>query len=102
MQQDTIAAIATPPGEAGIAVIRISGPEAIAVADRVYQGKNRLKDVDSHTIHYGYIVDPTSGERLDEVLVTVMKAPRTYTREDVVEVNCHGGLVVVKRVLQAL
>lgn len=102
MQQDTIAAIATPPGEAGIAVIRISGPEAIAVVDRLYQGKNRLKDVDSHTIHYGYIVDPSSGERLDEVLVTVMKAPRTYTREDVVEVNCHGGLVVVKRVLQAL
>jgi tRNA modification GTPase len=102
MQGDTIAAIATPLGEAGIAVIRVSGPDAVAVVDRLYQGKTPLREAKSHTIHYGYLVDPASGERLDEVLISVMKAPRTYTREDVVEVNCHGGLVVVRRVLQAI
>ena len=102
MQEDTIAAIATPLGEGGIAIIRVSGPEAVAVVDRVYRGKRSLKEVASHTIHYGHIVDPSSGERLDEVMVSVMRAPRTYTREDVVEVNCHGGIMVVRRVLETI
>ena len=102
MQEDTIAAIATPLGEGGIAIIRVSGPEAVAVVDRVYRGKRSLKEVASHTIHYGHIVDPSTGERLDEVMVSVMRAPRTYTREDVVEVNCHGGIMVVRRVLETI
>lgn len=102
MQEDTIAAIATPLGEGGIAIIRVSGPQAVAVVDRVYRGKRSLQEVESHTIHYGHIVDPSSGERLDEVMVSVMRAPRTYTREDVVEVNCHGGLMVVRKVLETI
>ncbi|GGK33742.1 tRNA modification GTPase MnmE [Caldalkalibacillus thermarum] len=99
MEFDTIAAIATPMGEGGIAIVRVSGPEAIAVVDKLYRGRKKLSTVDSHTIHYGHLVDPQTGERIEEVLVTVMRAPRTYTREDVVEVNCHGGLVSVRRVL---
>ncbi|MDQ0339281.1 tRNA modification GTPase [Caldalkalibacillus uzonensis] len=100
MEFDTIAAIATPMGEGGIAIIRVSGPEAIAVVDKLYRGKKKLSTVDSHTINYGHLIDPQTGERIEEVMVSVMRAPRTYTREDVVEVNCHGGLVSVKRVLQ--
>ncbi len=96
---DTIAAIATPPGEGGIAIIRISGSQAIHIVDKIYKGNLKLSTVDSHTIHYGHIVNNV-GEVIDEVMVTVMKSPRTFTREDVVEVNCHGGLVSVQRVLE--
>ncbi|EST51867.1 tRNA modification GTPase [Brevibacillus panacihumi W25] len=99
MKFDTIAAVATPMGEGGIAVIRVSGPEAIEVVDKIYKGKRKLSTVDTHTIHYGHLVDPQSGDLIEEVLVSVMKAPRTFTREDVVEVNCHGGIVSVERVL---
>ncbi|MGG3886837.1 tRNA uridine-5-carboxymethylaminomethyl(34) synthesis GTPase MnmE [Brevibacillus panacihumi] len=99
MKFDTIAAVATPMGEGGIAVIRVSGPEAIEVVDKIYKGKQKLSTVDTHTIHYGHLVDPQSGDLIEEVLVSVMKAPRTFTREDVVEVNCHGGIVSVERVL---
>ncbi len=102
METDTIAAIATPMGEGGIAVIRVSGPEAIPVADQIYIGKKSLANVPTHTVHYGYIVHPETGERIDEVLVTVMRAPRTFTREDVVEISCHGGMVPVHAVLEAL
>ncbi|GGE06090.1 tRNA modification GTPase MnmE [Marinithermofilum abyssi] len=102
METDTIAAISTPVGEGGIAVIRVSGDEAVPVVDRVFQGSRSLAEVDSHTVHYGHIVDPKTGKRLDEVLVTVMRAPRTFTREDVVEVSCHGGVVPVQAVLEAL
>jgi tRNA modification GTPase len=102
MENDTIAAISTPVGEGGIAVIRVSGPEAVEVVDRVYQGKRSLTEVDSHTVHYGHILHPETKEVLDEVLVTVMRAPRTFTREDVVEVSCHGGVVPVQKVLKAL
>ncbi|PTX62411.1 tRNA modification GTPase trmE [Melghirimyces profundicolus] len=102
METDTIAAISTPMGEAGIAVIRVSGPEAIQTADRIFKGKNRLENAESHTVHYGYIIDPETGDRIDEVLVTVMRAPRTFTREDVVEISCHGGMVPVQNVLEAL
>ncbi|MDN4592550.1 tRNA uridine-5-carboxymethylaminomethyl(34) synthesis GTPase MnmE [Polycladomyces subterraneus] len=102
MENDTIAAISTPVGEGGIAVIRVSGPEAIPIVDSVYRGKQSLKEANSHTVHYGHIVHPETGERIDEVLVTVMRAPRTFTREDVVEVSCHGGMIPVKNTLEAL
>lgn len=102
MKFDTIAAIATPMGEGSIAVIRVSGPEAIAVVDNIYRGKRALSTVDTHTVHYGSIIDPANGEPVEEVLVTVMRAPRTFTREDVVEVSCHGGIVAVQKVLELL
>lgn len=98
---DTIAAISTPPGEGGIGIVRISGEEAIAIADRVYQmGSKKISDQDSHTIHYGRVVDPKTDQVVDEVMVTLMKAPKTYTKEDVVEINSHGGILAVNKVLQ--
>jgi tRNA modification GTPase len=102
MEFDTIAAISTPMGEGAIAIVRLSGDQAIAIADQLFKGVGgkRLKDVPSHTIHYGYIVDPATDQTIEEVMVTVMRAPKTFTREDVVEINCHGGLVSVNRVLQ--
>lgn len=99
MNEDTIAAIATPLGESGIAIIRISGDAAIAVADQLYRGKHRLADVASHTIHYGHIQHPETGELVEEVLVSVMRGPRSFTAEDVVEINCHGGIIPVRKVL---
>ncbi|BCK01913.1 tRNA uridine-5-carboxymethylaminomethyl(34) synthesis GTPase MnmE [Anaerocolumna chitinilytica] len=103
MNIDTIAAIATAVNNGGISIIRISGPEAIAVADRVFQPKkeeNKLSSMKSHTVHYGYIKD--NGKVIDEVLTVIMKAPNTYTREDVVEINCHGGVIVTKKVLETV
>lgn len=102
MEWDTIAAISTPIGEGGIGIVRVSGADAIDVVDRVYRGKQPLSAVDSHTIQYGWIVDIETNVKVDETLVSVMKAPRTFTGEDVVEVNVHGGIVVVNRVLQLL
>lgn len=102
MDFDTIAAISTPIGEGGIAIVRVSGPDAISTVDKVYKGKRKLSTVDSHTIHYGWIVDPKTNEKVDETLVSVMKAPRTFTGENVVEVNVHGGIVSVNRVLQLI
>ena len=89
-------------GEGAIAIVRLSGLEAIRISDNIFRGagSKALKEVDTHTIHYGHIIDPKSGETAEEVMVSVMKAPRTFTREDVVEINCHGGLVAVNRVLQ--
>ncbi|MBC2018480.1 tRNA uridine-5-carboxymethylaminomethyl(34) synthesis GTPase MnmE [Listeria seeligeri] len=100
MEFDTIAAISTPPGEGAIAIIRLSGPEAIQIADRIFYAKNSLSEAASHTIHYGHIKE--DGEVIEEVMVTVMRAPKTFTREDVVEINAHGGIVSVNRVLQLL
>ncbi|MBC6165449.1 tRNA uridine-5-carboxymethylaminomethyl(34) synthesis GTPase MnmE [Listeria booriae] len=102
MEFDTIAAISTPPGEGAIAIIRLSGDEAIQIADRIFYAQKSLGDVESHTIHYGHIVDPSTGETVEEVMATVMRAPRTFTREDVVEINAHGGIISVNRVLQLL
>jgi len=99
MQNDTIAAISTPVGEGAIAIVRLSGAEAVAIAAKLFDGK-KLTDVPSHTIHYGKLIDPATGEVAEEVMVSVMKAPKTFTREDVVEINCHGGLVSVNRVLE--
>lgn len=96
---DTIAAISTPPGEGAISIVRLSGDQAIAIADRIFSSKS-LAEVPSHTIHYGHIIDPVEERLMDEVMLSVMKQPRTFTREDVVEINCHGGIVVVNQLLQ--
>ncbi|MGN1279746.1 MAG: tRNA uridine-5-carboxymethylaminomethyl(34) synthesis GTPase MnmE [Limosilactobacillus sp.] len=98
-ETDTIAAISTPVGEGGISIIRISGDDALKVAQRIYRGKD-LSKVASHTINYGHIIDPDTKQEVDEVMVSVMLAPHTYTREDVVEINCHGGLLATNRILQ--
>ena len=102
--EDTIAAIATPAGQGGIGIIRISGKEAIHVADSVLhlEGNKALKSCPSHTVHHAWGMDVKSGEIIDEVLVTLMKAPKSYTAEDVVEINCHGGMTVLRAVLQAV
>lgn len=104
--EDTIAAIATPAGQGGIGIIRVSGPNAIAVADTILrlQGGVKLAHCHSHTVHYGRAVHEHSGKEgtLDDVLVTLMKAPKSYTAEDVVEINCHGGMTVLTLVLQAV
>ena len=97
----TIAAIATPPGIGGIAVIRISGDEAIAIADKIFKGKIKLSEAKTHTVHYGFIIN-NKGEKIDEVLVTVMLSPRTFTTENTVEISTHGGTVCVNKVLDAI
>lgn len=97
---DTIAAIATAPGAAGLAVVRLSGRDAVAIADRVFRGSARLAEVPTHTLHHGWVVE---GERrVDEVVAAVFRAPRSYTREDIVELSCHGGAISSQRVLSAL
>jgi tRNA modification GTPase len=96
---DTIAAISTPQGAGGIGIVRISGDKAFEVASKMFKGKKPFDKIKSHTINYGKIIDPESGETVDEVLVSKMKAPNTFTREDVVEINCHGGTVVLMTIL---
>ena len=102
MNYDTIAAISTPMGEGGIAIIRVSGDASLLLVDAVFQSRQKLTDAESHTVSYGFIVNPKTSERIEEVLVTVMRAPRSFTMENVVEIGCHGGLVSVKRVLDLL
>ena len=101
MDRDTIAAIATAPGNSGISIIRISGEEAFSVADRIFVSKSgiKLSEADSHTIHYGMIVE--NNRVLDEVMAAIMRAPKSYTTEDTVEIDCHGGAFVTKKVLEA-
>lgn len=96
---DTIAAISTPPGEGGISIIRLSGDEVFSVIQKLFKGRDLTK-VASHTINYGHIIDPETHEEVDEVMVSVMRAPKTYTKEDIVEINCHGGIVATNRILQ--
>ena len=98
--EETIAAISTGMTSSGIGIVRISGREAFEVADRVYKGKKKISETESHRILYGHIAD--AGETVDEVLVMVMRAPHTFTGEDTVEINCHGGTFVVKRVLETV
>lgn len=98
--QDTIAAISTALGEGAIGIVRISGPQAIHYAHQLFKGAN-LMNVPSHTIHYGHIHHPHSHERIDEVLISVMRGPRSFTTEDIVEINCHGGIIAVQQVLNA-
>lgn len=102
MEFDTIAAISTPMGEGAIAIVRLSGDEAIDIADKIFKSPTgkRLPDVATHTIHYGHLVDPKTNDVVEEVMLSLMRGPKTFTREDVVEINCHGGLVSVNRVLQ--
>lgn len=100
---DTIAAIATAMGNSGIGIVRISGEEAVKIADRVFRlkgGKEKLADQKSHTIHYGFICD--GEEIIDEVLVMLMRGPRSFTAEDTVEIDCHGGMLVTRRILEAV
>ena len=103
-KDETICAVSTPLGEGGIGVIRISGPEAVALVDRIFMSscKASLQGVPTHTLQHGRIVDPATQERIDEVLVGVMRGPRSYTREDVVEINGHGSPVLLHRILELL
>ena len=98
---DTIAAVSTPPGEGGIGIVRLSGKEAISIAGLIFVSPSGKlpSGVRSHSVIYGFIKDPDTSEKIDEVIVTVMRAPRTYTREDVVEINCHGGMLPLRRIL---
>ncbi len=96
---DTIAAISTPHGAGGIGIIRISGSEAFTIAGSLFKGRRPFKEMKSHTISHGWIIKPGTGEKVDEVLVSKMAKPATYTCEDVVEINCHGGIVVLMDIL---
>ena len=102
MKTDTIAAIATAMSSSGIGIVRISGDEAVSVADKIFEMKNhkKLSEMPSHTIHYGHIHD--GDEVIDEVMVLLMRGPRSYTREDTVEIDCHGGVYVMKRILETV
>ncbi len=102
MTEDTIAAIITPLGESSIAVIRLSGMNSIPMAESIFHTKKKLSKAETHTVHYGHIVDPATGERIEEALVTIMRSPRSFTVEDVVEISCHGGIIPVKKVLDLL
>ncbi|MEA3489986.1 MAG: tRNA uridine-5-carboxymethylaminomethyl(34) synthesis GTPase MnmE [Candidatus Omnitrophota bacterium] len=99
---DTIAAVSTPPGEGGIGIVRLSGRDSLVIADRIFKpsGTGKASSFASHTICHGHVTTPDGKEVIDEVLITVMRAPRTYTAEDVIEINCHGGVISTKRVLE--
>lgn len=99
MELDTIAAISTPLGEGAIAIVRLSGDQAISITNKIFNGAD-LTTVDSHTINYGKIIDPDTEQMVEEVMVSIMRGPRTFTREDVIEINCHGGLASVNRLLE--
>lgn len=103
-ENDTIAAISTPVGQGGIGIVRISGPQAIAIADRIFRPKKTgpPSTARSGSLLYGHIINPFDNAVMDEVLVAVMRAPRSYTKEDVVEINCHGGMISVKRALETV
>lgn len=103
-EKETIAAIATALSDSGIGIVRISGENAIYIVDSIFRstsGKKILTKVQSHTIHYGYIVDKDENI-IDEVMTSVMKAPKSYTMEDTVEINCHGGVLVMQKVLETV
>lgn len=100
----TIAAISTPIGEAGIGIVRLSGTSAINIVEKIFKNnkKKSIKELPSYTIHYGNIRNPHTDEIIDEVILSIMKAPRSYTREDVIEINCHGGIVPLKKTLELI
>src|SRR3990170_5026057 len=102
LTDDTIAAISTPLGEGGIGIVRLSGKDSVAIAEKIFfSPKNKsLKNSISHRLLYGCIKDPAKGDEIDEVLISVMRSPYTYTKEDVVEINCHGGMAPVIKTLQ--
>lgn len=103
-KKDTIAAISTPLGQGGIGIVRLSGPHALKIADIVFKAKNNksINNTASHRLIYGRLLDAKTNQDIDEAIVTTMRAPRSYTREDVVEINCHAGTVVLKTVLEAV
>src|ERR1700733_1547740 len=98
-REETITAIATPPGEGGVAIIRISGPQALAVGSKVFSGP--LQDYKSHTAHYGHIID-ASGQEVDHVIILPFLGGRSYTGENSVEIHCHGGALISRRVLEVV
>lgn len=100
MDFDTITSISTPMGEGAIGIVRLSGLEAVEIGDKLYKGKKKLKDVPSHTINYGHIIDPETDEVVEEVMISVLRAPKTFTREDIIEINCHGGILTINRILE--
>lgn len=103
MKTDTIAAIATAMSNSGIGIVRISGDEALDVADHIFRpkkGSRKVSDMETHTIHYGYVTD--GDEVIDEVMLLIMKAPRSYTCEDTIEIDCHGGVLVMKKILETV
>ncbi len=100
--EDTIAALSTPYGTGGIGIIRISGEKAFEVASKIFVSAKAMDEIQSHSITYGKIVDPSTNAIVDEVMLTKMCKPKTFTREDVVEINCHGGIVVINKVLELL
>lgn len=100
MDFDTITSISTPMGEGAIGIVRLSGPQAIEIGDILYKGKKKLSEVDTHTINYGHIIDPETNETVEEVMVSVLRAPKTFTREDIIEINCHGGILTINRILE--
>ena len=103
MKTDTIAAIATAMSNSGIGIVRISGDEALDVADRIFRpkkGSRKVSDMETHTIHYGYVTD--GDEVIDEVMLLIMKSPRSYTCEDTIEIDCHGGVLVMKKILETV
>lgn len=99
---DTIAAISTPHGIGGIAVIRVSGPNALSIVGKIFKGSKAPREIESHRVLYGKIFNPETEEVIDDVLLTVMKAPHSFTGEDVVEISCHGGLVIPRLILETL
>ncbi|EGG60688.1 tRNA uridine-5-carboxymethylaminomethyl(34) synthesis GTPase MnmE [Staphylococcus epidermidis] len=100
MDFDTITSISTPMGEGAIGIVRLSGPQAIEIGDILYKGKKKLSEVETHTINYGHIIDPETNETVEEVMVSVLRAPKTFTREDITEINCHGGILTINRILE--
>lgn len=100
MDFDTITSISTPIGEGAIGIVRLSGPQAIEIGDTLYKGKKKLSEVDTHTINYGHIIDPETNETVEEVMISVLRAPKTFTREDIIEINCHGGILTINRILE--
>ncbi|MGC7706288.1 tRNA uridine-5-carboxymethylaminomethyl(34) synthesis GTPase MnmE [Staphylococcus epidermidis] len=100
MDFDTITSISTPMGEGAIGIVRLSGPQAIKIGDILYKGKKKLSEVETHTINYGHIIDPETNETVEEVMVSVLRAPKTFTREDIIEINCHGGILTINRILE--
>jgi tRNA modification GTPase len=101
---DTIAAVSTPFGQGGIGIVRISGPASLTIAARIFRGRRPgdLREAPTYTLHYGHIVKPSDGSVIDEVILSVMRGPGSYTREDVVEINCHGGMVSVRETLELI
>ena len=104
MLNNTIVAISTPFGVSGIGIVRMSGKDSFIIADKIFRRKDhkRVKDMLSHSINHGWIIDPKSKTVIDEVLLSIMKGPKTYTKEDMIEINCHGGWIVLNRTMDLI